>query len=220
MMGQRYSKEIQTCRFGKDGLNSIFDTRTIVSNVEFATQSFRGDEIAAMARILVVDDEADVRKVVGILLAQAGYQVTEAEYGLSGYHKAQSDNPDLIVLDLLMPVMDGFEVLQKLKETPATREIPVVILTAKIDAASERECMRLGAVDYIKKPWGPRELEERIGMALGYPDLTPLTTFISDDPPVEAEEGDLDGSDLNEPRKFRTRSFPARGDGVDPESLV
>ena len=126
-----------------------------------------------MPRILIVDDESMVRDVVSTLLKQAGYDVTIAEYGLTGYSMAQTGQPDLVLLDLMMPVVDGFEVLRRLKNDPSTRHIPVIMLTAKINAASERECMRLGAVDYIKKPWGPRELEERIGMALGYPELTP-----------------------------------------------
>ncbi len=125
-----------------------------------------------MPSILVVDDESVVRNVVSTLLKQAGYDVTIAEYGLTGYSLAQTGQPDLVLLDLMMPVVDGFEVLRRLKDDPSTRHIPVIMLTAKIDAASERECMRLGAADYIKKPWGPRELEERIGMALGYPELT------------------------------------------------
>ena len=120
-----------------------------------------------MPKILIVDDEDAIRNVVRLLLIQEGYDVIEAAYGQSGYSKAESEKPDLVLLDLMMPVMDGFEVLQKLKKNPQTSGIPVIILTAKIDVASERECMRLGAVDYIKKPWGPRELEDRIGMALG-----------------------------------------------------
>ena len=105
-----------------------------------------------MSKILVVDDEAAIRNVVGMLLAQAGYDVMLAEYGQLGYRKAQSDQPDLVLLDLMMPVIDGFEVLRRLKDTITTRHIPAIILTAKIDAASERECMSLGATDYIKKP--------------------------------------------------------------------
>ena len=130
-----------------------------------------GDYISSMFTILVIDDEADIRNVVSTLLTQAGYQTIDAEYGLSGYGRAQAEQPDLILLDLMMPVMDGFEVLRKLKSDSSTQTIPVIILTARIDAASERECMRLGATDYIKKPWGPKELEDRIGMALGYPEL-------------------------------------------------
>jgi DNA-binding response OmpR family regulator len=133
--------------------------------------SYVGERPLACPKILVVDDEADVRNVVSAILKQAGYDVVVAEYGLSGYSKAQSEKPDLVLLDLMMPVVDGFEVLSKLKNNPRTSSIPVIILTAKIDAASERECMRLWAADYIKKPWGPRELQDRIGMALGYPDL-------------------------------------------------
>ena len=84
-----------------------------------------------MPKILVVDDEADVRNVVTAILNQAGYDVVEAEYGLDGYSKAQSEKPDLVLLDLMMPVVDGFEVLGKLKQNPSTRSIPVIILTAK-----------------------------------------------------------------------------------------
>ena len=108
-----------------------------------------------MTKILIIDDEAAVRKVVGALLRQAGHDVTDAEYGLSGLAMAQSKKPDLILLDLMMPVVDGFEVLRRLREHPVANQIPVIILTARIDAASERVCLKLGAVDYIKKPWGP-----------------------------------------------------------------
>ena len=126
-----------------------------------------------MTHILVVDDDAGIRVVVTRLLARAGYEVTEAAYGQAGYQIAVSENPNLILLDLMMPVMDGFEVLSKLKRNPATSRIPVIILTAKIDAESERRCMRSGAVDYIKKPWGPRELEQRIAIALGHRESGP-----------------------------------------------
>ena len=176
------------------GLNSIFGPHTIVSRSKFWASS-RGVRNVAMAKILVVDDETNVRQVIGMLLFRAGYEVIEAEHGLIGYSKAQSDNPDLIVLDLMMPFMDGYEVLQKLKGNPATKKIPVIILTAKIDATSEHECMRLGAVDYIKKPWGPRELEDRVGMALGYPEV-------------------------DRPRKFRTVQFRVGSDEQDPEAIT
>ena len=175
------------------GLNSIFGPHTIVIRSKFWASS-RGVRNVAMAKILVVDDETNVRQVIGMLLFRAGYEVIEAEHGLIGYSKAQSDNPDLIVLDLMMPFMDGYEVLQKLKANPATKNIPVIILTAKIDATSEHECMRLGAVDYIKKPWGPRELEDRVGMALGYPEL-------------------------DRPRKFRTVQFRVGSDEQDREAI-
>ena len=77
-----------------------------------------------MPNILIVDDEAVVRNVVGALLKQAGYDVTLAEYGLAGYNLAQTGQPDLVLLDLMMPVMDGFEVLSRLKRDPSTRNHP------------------------------------------------------------------------------------------------
>ena len=122
-----------------------------------------------MTKVLVIEDEQVVRQVVNRLLTIEGYEVIEAPYGQAGYRMAVSEKPDIILLDLMMPVMDGFQVLSKLKRNPETRPIPVIILTARIDAESERRCMRSGAVDYIKKPWGAGELGDRIAMALGYP---------------------------------------------------
>ena len=66
-----------------------------------------------------------------------------------------------------MAIMDGFQVLHKLKNNPETVRIPVIVLTARIDAESERRCMAAGATDYIKKPWGPAELQERIAIIVG-----------------------------------------------------
>ena len=201
-----------------------------------------------MVKILVIDDERQVRMVLGAILRQAGYDVIDAAFGLSGYSKAQTEQPDLILLDLMMPVMDGFEVLGKLQDEPSTKRIPVIILTAKIDAASERECMRLGAADYIKKPWGPQEIEERIAMVLGYPKLAqPLPTenpetvdgerlpdkateSAPDESPnptanqdAEAETAAFefgDEPDWNDPTRFRTKTFRITEDMPDNKSLA
>lgn len=123
-----------------------------------------------MTRILVVEDERHIRQVVKLILVSEGYEIIEAVHGLMGYTQAVSEQPQLIIMDLNMPVMDGLEALGKLKGNPSTKEIPVIILTSRIDAASERQCMQAGAIDYIKKPWGLRELEDRVAMALNYPD--------------------------------------------------
>ena len=123
-----------------------------------------------MTRILVVEDEEHIRRVVKLTLVSEGYEIIEAVHGLMGYTKAVSEQPNLIIMDFNMPVMDGLEALNKLKENPTTKNIPVIILTARIDAASERQCMQAGAIDYIKKPWGMQELEDRVAMALNYPD--------------------------------------------------
>ena len=108
-----------------------------------------------------------VRETIVRLLILEGYQVIEAAYGQAGYAGAISDSPNIILLDLNMAIMDGFQVLHKLKNNPETVRIPVIVLTARIDAESERRCMAAGATDYIKKPWGPAELQERIAIIVG-----------------------------------------------------
>ena len=115
-----------------------------------------------MTKVLVIDDDSMVR-----LLILEGYQVIEAAYGQAGYAAAISDSPNIILLDLNMAIMDGFQVLHKLKNNPETVRIPVIVLTTRIDAESERRCMAAGATDYIKKPWGPAELQERIAIIVG-----------------------------------------------------
>ena len=173
-----------------------------------------------MTKILVIDDEAEIRNVVSALLRQAGHDVIDAEYGLSGFAMAQSENPDLILLDLMMPVVDGFEVLRRLREDPLTSRIPVIILTAKNDAASERACMNLGAVDYIKKPWGRQEIEERVAMALGYPELVKRQatapaqpTAVTENAPRQPEDDIVEEPREFPPRRFRTTEFRIRGTG-------
>ncbi len=94
-----------------------------------------------------------VRETIVRLLILEGYQVIEAAYGQAGYADAISEKPNTILLDLNMPIKDGFQVLHKLKSNPETERIPVIVLTARIDAESERRCMAAGATDYIKKPW-------------------------------------------------------------------
>ena len=180
-----------------------------------------------MSKILVIDDEANIRKIVGALLRQAGHDVIDAEYGLSGVAMAQSEIPDLILLDLMMPVVDGFGVLRRLRENPVANRIPVIILTAKIDAASERACMDLGAVDYIKKPWGPLEIEERVAMALGYPELVKRQEAAPVQPTAEIEkvtshgDGHLFGEpeDIS-PSRFKTKEFRVRRSEVDNPYLA
>ena len=115
-----------------------------------------------MTKVLVIDDDSMVR-----LLILEGYRVIEAAYGQAGYAAAISDSPNIILLDLNMAIMDGFQVLHNLKNNPETVRIPVIVLTARIDAESERRCMAAGATDYIKKPWGPAELQERIAIIVG-----------------------------------------------------
>ena len=151
-----------------------------------------------MTKVLLVDDEDQVRGVIALLLRHQGYEIIESGYGKDGYAKAVDEIPDIILLDLMMPVMDGFEVLDKLKATQETQEIPVIILTANIDPTSEKRCMNSGAIDYINKPWGPGELEDRIAMALGYRE-TPIVSTKGGQDPDDQPNFDVDGPDGDSP---------------------
>ena len=124
-----------------------------------------------MTKVLAIDDDSMVREMVVRLLQIEGYDVIEVAYGQAGCALALSEKPNIILLDLNMPIMDGFQVLHKLKSNPETENIPVIVLTARIDIESERRCMQAGATDYIKKPWGPAELQERIAIIVGAREL-------------------------------------------------
>ena len=124
-----------------------------------------------MAKILVVDDDTAIRRILTRLLDAEGYDVVGAADGLSAYSRAISDRPDIILLDLLMPSMDGLEVLRELKENPETMSIPVIILTGKRLPEYELKATRAGALDFITKPWASGEIEDRVRMALTYLDV-------------------------------------------------
>jgi two-component system alkaline phosphatase synthesis response regulator PhoP len=109
-------------------------------------------------RILVCDDEKHIVRLVQINLEREGYQVITAYDGKEGLTKAEAEKPDLIVLDVMMPYMDGFEVLRNLKKNPDTRDIPVIMLTAKAQDADVFRGWKEGVDTYLTKPFNPMEL--------------------------------------------------------------
>jgi len=113
-------------------------------------------------KILIIDDNPDVVKVVGIRLKMNGYEVITAGDGVEGFEKGKQENPDLILLDVNMPNMDGFETLTKLKEDTQTASIPIIMLTAQQQIDDLNKASNLGAVDYIVKPFNNRTLLEKI----------------------------------------------------------
>jgi len=117
-------------------------------------------------RILVVDDEEDILELVRFNLAKEGYQVTGALTGEEALRKARSEPFDLIVLDLMLPGIDGLEVAKKLKAHEKARQIPIVMLSAKGEEADIVTGLELGADDYITKPFSPRVLIARVRTAL------------------------------------------------------
>ena len=117
-------------------------------------------------RILVVDDEPDIVALVVYHLAKSGYRVSSAATGTDALALAKRDRPSLIVLDLMLPGMSGFEVLAKLREEESTAGIAVLMLTARKEEPDRIRGLELGADDYLTKPFSPQELVLRVGAIL------------------------------------------------------
>ena len=120
-----------------------------------------------MKRILAVDDEPHILKLVSFSLKSGGYQVLEAADGLSAIEVARAEKPDLVLMDVMMPALDGFEACRRLKADPETAAIPVIMLTAKTQVAEQKAGREAGAEDYIKKPFAPKELVAQVREFLG-----------------------------------------------------
>ena len=114
------------------------------------------------SRILIVDDTVKNIQVLGTILKNEGYQINIAQNGAQALKIVQKVHPDLILLDIMMPELDGFETCQRLKDTPETKHIPIIFLTAKVDESDIVKGFKLGAVDYITKPFNSTELLVRV----------------------------------------------------------
>lgn len=117
-------------------------------------------------KILVVDDDLDSLKLIGLLLQRQGYQVVAAPGGSQGLAQAESESPDLILLDIMMPEMDGYEVCKRLRRDPRLAHIPVIMFTAKTRVDDKVTGFEAGADDYLTKPTHPAELASRIKAVL------------------------------------------------------
>jgi DNA-binding response OmpR family regulator len=111
-----------------------------------------------MTKVLVVDDEAPIRLLCRVNLEAEGMEVLEAGDGHSGLAAARAERPDVVLLDVMMPGMDGWEVAERLFDDAATSEIPLVFLTARAELRDRARGLELGGVDYITKPFNPVEL--------------------------------------------------------------
>jgi len=111
-----------------------------------------------MKKILIADDRYEVVELVKATLEGEDYQVIDASDGKEALEKIKREKPDLVLLDIIMPKMDGFEVLSEVKKDPKTKEIPIIMLTAKGQKLDKDKGRRLGAQDYIVKPFSPSHL--------------------------------------------------------------
>lgn len=119
--------------------------------------------------VLVVDDEADIREVAQLSLEMvAGWTVHTAASGAEALLQAATDRPDAILLDVMMPEMDGPTTFQRLREDPATSDVPVVFLTAKVQAAERQRLSELGVSGVLSKPFDPMNLAHEVAGVLGW----------------------------------------------------
>jgi DNA-binding response OmpR family regulator len=115
-----------------------------------------------MLRILVAEDEKDIRELIAFTLRFAGFEVLLAVNGLEAVELAETEQPDLIILDVRMPRMTGYEACRQLKENPRTSAIPVVFLSAKGQEVEIQQGLDSGAEEYILKPFAPDELTDQV----------------------------------------------------------
>jgi DNA-binding response OmpR family regulator len=120
-----------------------------------------------MAKIVIAEDERDIRDLIAFTLRFAGHEVIPTANGEEAFQTAQRELPDLVLLDVRMPRMTGYEACERLKADPTTHLIPVVFLSAKGQESEVRTGLDLGAVEYILKPFSPDQLTERVRVILG-----------------------------------------------------
>jgi two-component system, cell cycle response regulator DivK len=116
-----------------------------------------------MAKILIVDDNADVREVLQCQLKMLGYLVISAENGYVAIEKAIAEQPDLILMDIMMPEMDGWQASRAVRANPDTKDIPILAATAMCRRADLNACLQAGCNGYIVKPFTMMELQRKIG---------------------------------------------------------
>ncbi len=113
-------------------------------------------------QVLVVEDDVDIAELVAFNLERQGWACTLVHHGTEGWEKIQQNRPDLVILDVMLPGMDGFQIFRAMKENDMTRSIPVVFLTARGELDDRLSGLSLGADDYVTKPFSPKELVLRV----------------------------------------------------------
>jgi len=149
--------------YGKISVSDIaFVESSSIHNEELESELIAQSRPDSGIRVLYVEDSSDLRSYVSQMLRSFGHTVTTANDGVAGWQQTQEHLPDIVVSDVMMPGIDGFELLQLIKKTGATQRIPVILITAKSEVESRIEGLEIGADDYIAKPVDLRELDARI----------------------------------------------------------
>ena len=113
-------------------------------------------------RILVVEDQEDNRQIIRDMLSATDYQITEAENGEEALAAVAKERPDLILMDIQMPILDGYEATRRIKADPALRAIPIIAITSYALSGDEQKARAAGCDDYVPKPYSPRQLLAKI----------------------------------------------------------
>jgi phosphate regulon transcriptional regulator PhoB len=169
-------------------------------------------------KVLIVEDDRDIAEMVDYNLKEEGYETVSAFDGEEGVKLAKKESPDLIILDIMLPIIDGFEVCKILKKEQITADIPVIILSAKSQETDKIVGLELGADDYITKPFSPRELIARIrailrrGRALSFSSCIERGDIVIDSTKHKVMAGQ-EGISLTF-TEFRLLEFLARRPGV------
>ncbi len=121
-------------------------------------------------KILVVDDEPHIVRLASVVLERAGYQVVAAFDGKEALKQIEAEQPELVILDIMIPYVDGFEVLQTLRKNPSTHDLPVIMLTAKSQDADLFHAWQHGVECYLTKPFNPAELVHKVNECFHPPD--------------------------------------------------
>ncbi|MCC7117239.1 MAG: response regulator [Anaerolineales bacterium] len=137
-------------------------------------------------KILIVDDDLDTLRLVGLMLQKVGYQISAASNGEQGLAKAFEERPDLILLDVMMPDIDGYEVTKRLRKNPATSSIPILMFTAMTQLDDKVSGFEVGADDYLTKPTHPTELQNHVKALLA---RTPRPEALALKPSVPEQQG-------------------------------
>ncbi|HVW34418.1 MAG TPA: response regulator [Acidimicrobiia bacterium] len=148
----------------------------------------------APATVLVVDDDPVILKLLEVNFEMEGFQVARASDGAEGLERARAVLPDIVILDVMMPRMTGYEVARALREDESTAHIPIIFVTARAQSSDVEKGMELGVEDYVTKPFDPLDLIERVNAILG-----------------------RDGDEPSEPGNSSGNGSPGPGPGPEPD---
>jgi DNA-binding response OmpR family regulator len=142
------------------------EARDVASSRRRATEADGAAPSPGAGRVLVIEDEPDVAELIRYNLSKEGFEVRVATNGIVGLKHARESRPDMILLDIMVPQMNGWEVCRRLKQDPDTRAIPVIMVTGRAEEGDKVLGFEMGADDYVTKPFSPRELLARIRAVL------------------------------------------------------